>query len=88
MSIESIKTRIEGYTEIQKEIEVLRKYATDRTVERGHVTQIINRLHPKTLNLRVSEIMEETRSSTTFRLVSQDRYLPPFQAGQYINLFV
>ena len=88
MSIESIKTRIAGYTEIQQEIEVLRKYATDRTVERGNVNQIINRLHPKTLNLRVSEIIEETLSATTFRLVSQDRYLPPFQAGQYINLFV
>lgn len=88
MSGQNIKTQIEGYTEIQQEIEVLRKYATDRTVERGHVTQIINRLHPKALNLRVSEIIEETRSSTTFRLVSQDRYLPPFQAGQYINLFV
>ena len=88
MSGKNIKTRIEGYTEIQQEIEVLRKYATDRTVERGNVTQIINRLHPKTLNLRVSEIIEETLSATTFRLVSQDRYLPPFQAGQYINLFV
>ena len=88
MSIQNIKTQIEGYTEIQQEIEVLRKYATDRTVERGNVTQIINRLHPKTLNLRVSEIIEETLSATTFRLVSQDRYLPPFQAGQYINLFV
>ncbi len=88
MSKRKIQSQIEGYTEIQQEIEILRKYAIDRAAERGHVTQVINRLHPKVLNLRVSEIREETRSTTTVRLVSQDRYLPPFQAGQSINLFV
>jgi len=88
MSRQNIKTQIEGYTEIQQEIEILRKYATNRAAERGRVTQVINRLHPKSLNLRVSEIRKETPTTATFRLVSQDRYLPPFQAGQYINLFV
>ena len=88
MSRQNIKAQLDGYAEIQQEIAVLEKYALDRTVERGQVKRIIDRLHPKNLNLRVSEIREETDSTTTFRMVSQDGYLPPFQAGQYINLFL
>lgn len=83
-----INELIEGYAEIKKEIEVLKKYPVDRSAERGQVEEIINRLHPKTLNLRLSEIRQETFSTTSFRFVSENGYLPPFQAGQYINLFV
>jgi ferredoxin-NADP reductase len=36
----------------------------------------------------VSEIIRETASAATLRLVPASGYLPPFQAGQYINLFV
>lgn len=88
MSRQHIKTQLDGYDEIQQEITVLEKYAMDRGVERGHVKKTIDRLHPKNLNLRVSEIREETDSTATLRLVPQGGYLPPFQAGQYINLFV
>jgi len=84
----NINTQIDGYAEIQQEIAVLEKYALDRGAERGQVKRAVDWLHPKTLNLRVSEIREETESTTTFRLVSLDGYLPPFQAGQYINLFM
>ena len=88
MSKTNINTQIDGYSDIQQEIAVLEKYALDRATERGQVKRAIDWLHPKTLNLQVSEIREETDSTKTFRLVSRDRYLPPFQAGQYINLFV
>jgi ferredoxin-NADP reductase len=47
----------------------------------------IAKLHPKRLQLTVSDIFQDTPSTKTFRLVSQDQVLPPFQAGQYINLF-
>ncbi len=83
-----INEQIEGYAEIKKEIGVLEKYPVDRSVERGQVEEIINRRHPKTLNLRLSEIRQETASTTSLRFVSKDGYLPPFQAGQYINIFV
>lgn len=79
---------IEGYAEIQKEIETLRKYPFDYTSLKGRVPQILDFLHPKRIRLQVSEIREETQTAKSFRLVSSDRYLPPFQAGQYINLFV
>ena len=88
MSRININEQLDGYTEIQQEIAVLEKYALDRGAERGQVQRAIDWLHPKILNLRVSEIREETDSTTTFRVVSRDGYLPPFQAGQYINLFV
>jgi glycine betaine catabolism B len=83
-----ILEQIQGYSEIKNEIEVLKKYPVQRSAQQGQVEQIINRLHPKTLNLRLSEIWQETASTTSLRFVSEDRYLPPFQAGQYINIFV
>ena len=89
MSKPEIKEQIEGYAEIVKENEILRKYALDRTIQKGQVAAVVNRLHPGVLKLRVSRILKETPSTATFRLVSSaGGCLPPFQAGQYINLFV
>ncbi len=79
---------LEGYAEIKEEIAVLKKYGTDFTLQKGEVARIINLHHPKKLSLRISQIIHETESTKTFRLVSSTRPLPPFQAGQYINLFV
>ena len=88
MEIRDFRKEIEGFEEIQKEVAVLRKYAFDYSSQKGRAAQIVNLLHPKTLHLRVAEIREETPSTKIFRLVSADSYLPPFQAGQYINLAV
>ena len=82
------RQEIEGYAEIRREIEVLRRYRFDYTSNKGKVGQILDLLHPQRLRLQVSEIREETKTAKSFRLVSPDGYLPPFQAGQYINLFV
>ncbi len=79
---------IDGYTnaiEHQKELE---QTGTDFTEEKGAVANTIAKLHPKRLSLEVSEVIQDTPSTKTFRLVSTGRALPPFQAGQYINLFV
>jgi len=84
----TVKKQIQGFPEVEKEIEILRKNALDISIKKGQVNQTINRLHPRQLNLRVAEIHEETNSTKTLRLVSQEKYLPPFQAGQYINLFL
>ncbi len=87
MKPEALKT-LDGYERIAREIEITRKYGSDFAAERGEAAQIIGRLHPRTICLRVSEIIEETSSTKTIRLVSEDGYLPPFQAGQYITLFL
>ncbi len=84
-----MKTQIEGYAQLLQENETLRKYALDRTVQKGQVAAAVSRLHPAALELRVSRILKETESTATLRLVAADGgYLPPFMAGQYINLFV
>ena len=88
MSVGKFKEQIEGYHQILSEINVLQKYGLDYTVQKGRTDSSIEWLHPKRLNLRVSELIRETPSTFTLRMVSNDRYLPPFQAGQYINLFV
>lgn len=55
----------------------------------GQVASTIAQLHPKRLALEVLEVIDETPSTRTLRLVSPSGdQLPPFQAGQYINLFV
>jgi ferredoxin-NADP reductase/ferredoxin len=85
---EEIIKQLDGYDDIIKEIEVSKKYGTDFSLEKGMVEKYIKLLHPKRMEMRVSDIIDETPSSKTLRLVSTDNYLPPFQAGQYIALYL
>ncbi|WP_433756491.1 2Fe-2S iron-sulfur cluster-binding protein [Nocardia sp. CA-135398] len=49
----------------------------------------IDAYHPRRLRLIVTEIIDETATSKTFRLAGVDQLeLPPFLAGQYVNVFV
>lgn len=50
--------------------------------------QIVERLHPARMRLRVIDIVQETPSTKTLRLERTDGPLPPFRPGQYVNLFV
>ncbi len=61
---------------------------TDKSEYKGKVSAEIAKLHPKRLHLKLIQIFEDTASTKTFRFVGQKGNLPPFQAGQYINLFV
>jgi ferredoxin-NADP reductase len=88
MGLKDVVHDIHGYREIQGEIAVLKKYGLDYRSHRGMLDAMLERLHPGKLRLRVSEIIEETASARTFRLVPVQGYLPPFQAGQYLNLVV
>jgi ferredoxin-NADP reductase len=78
----------DGYGQIIKDIEAARKSGEKFTAEKFSPAQFINRLHPDRLSLQVADIITETATTKTFRLVSKDRELPPFQAGQYISLFL
>jgi ferredoxin-NADP reductase len=80
-------SEIENIKAIAEEIAVLKKNGMDYSIHRGRTTQIIDRLHPKKLELILSEIIYSTEESKTFRFVSKNGYLPPFEAGQYINIF-
>ena len=83
-----IKSQLEGYQEIKKEIEICQKYGQDYRNERGLKTAIINRLHPRQLELTVSEIMVENAHTKTLRLAANGSFLPPFLPGQYLNVTV
>lgn len=85
MKLEDIQ-KFEGYAQVAAEAATCGKYGIDYHNYRGVVEQQIARLHPPSMSLRVSEIIEETRTAKTLRLTSPAGYLPPFQAGQYIAL--
>ena len=88
MAKENIIQKLEGYDDIIRENSVLEKYGFDYQAKKGEVRNIIDSLHPAKIDLIVSEIVQETSSAKSMKLVSVDGALPPFQAGQYINVFV
>ncbi len=78
----------DGYSKIIEDIAAGRKAGEKFTAEKFSPDPVINRLHPERLSLQVADRVTETPSTKTFRLVSKDGDLPPFQAGQYISLFL
>jgi len=78
----------DGYREIADEIKVSRKLGGTASAAVIAAEEYIRQLHPTRLELMVSDIIEETASTKTLRLVAKDNYLPPFLAGQYIALFL
>ena len=79
---QDIIKQLDGYEEILREIEISRKYGLDVDVDKGSASEYIRRLHPSVMDLKVNQVISETVSTKTLRLVSPDGYLPPFQAGQ------
>jgi len=60
----------------------------DYTKDKDIVQRVVSRLHPRRMRLRVTEIIQETPTTKTFRFERTDGPLPPFRAGQYVNVFV
>jgi phytoene dehydrogenase-like protein/ferredoxin-NADP reductase len=54
----------------------------------GRTKRALAALHPGRVRLEVSDIIEDTATTRTFRLKAAEGTLPPFRAGQYVNLFV
>lgn len=73
---------------ILNEIAVSEKVGKDFSLDKNRTERIINQLHPAVLNLKISEIIPATKDAKTIRFVSENGYLPPFEAGQYINVAV
>jgi len=84
----NVLREIVGYTQAEKKKHLMEESGSDFSDQAGRVSARINELHPKRLELTVAQIIEETPSTQTLRMVAKHDYLPPFQAGQYINLFV
>jgi len=88
MGNETVFSKLEGYADIFSAKKASRVYGRDLSLQGKLASDSVNRLHPKKLDLRVSLITTEMEDVKTFRLVSESGYLPPFEAGQYINLSV
>ena len=78
----------DGYDDIREQIRASRITASKYSFDLDFADQYIKRLHPDRLTLKVSDIIQETPTTKTFRLVSANNDLPPFQAGQYLSLFI
>jgi len=85
---DDILNSVTGYQEGMARKQQREQTGTDKSEFKGKVANDIAKLHPKRLQLEVSEVIDETASTKTYRLISTAGALPPFQAGQYINLFV
>ena len=88
MGNETVFSKLEGYADVFSAKKASRIYGRDLSLQGKLASDSVNRLHPKKLDLRVSLITTEMKDVKTFRLVSESGYLPPFEAGQYINLSV
>jgi ferredoxin-NADP reductase len=78
----------DGYDGINEEIKAGLIAARKRSFKMDFADTYINRLHPDSLVVKVADIIQETPTTKTFRLVSESNDLPPFQAGQYLSLFI
>ncbi|MCJ8170636.1 FAD-binding oxidoreductase [Atopomonas sediminilitoris] len=85
---ELLKT-IKGYSEALAAKQALERSGSGFQEVKGAVRNAVVQLHPKRLPLVVSAIIDDTPSTKTLRVKAADGHrLPPFQAGQYINVFV
>jgi len=83
---------VREYRRVAKNRKSLREpgQGTDYTHERFRdvVNRVVFRIHPKRMNLRVVEILPQTATAKTFCFERVDGPLPPFRAGQYVNVMV
>jgi ferredoxin-NADP reductase len=86
MNIQEYLSNVEGFNEAVEEREILKRVFGDLTLPRDFVENFVSLLHPKSIDVKVVDIIEETPSTKTLRLSPKDGHLPPFRAGQYVSL--
>ncbi len=79
-----LSTLVHG-EEVLNNVDVMRRVNRDK-ISATPTDSPSKRLHPEELSLIVNEIIDTQKGAKIFRLVSKDGYLPPFLAGQYINV--
>ncbi|HOB12354.1 MAG TPA: FAD-binding oxidoreductase [Syntrophomonadaceae bacterium] len=85
---QDIRHALKGYQDIKREMEICQKYGQDYRNQKGLKATIIDRLHPRQLELTVSEIITENDNTKTLRLTASGRALPAFLPGQYLSVSV
>lgn len=69
-------------------IAALRRCSNDKIPDHNLADEVTHKLHVKELDLVINEIIDTGKNAKIFRFTSKDGYLPPFEAGQYINIFI
>ena len=85
---ETLLSTLEGGTQVLENIEVLRRVSNDKIVSENMADATVKKIHENHLNLIINEIIDTGKDAKIFRFVSENGYLPPFEAGQYINIFM
>ena len=85
---EEVLQHVSGYTEHRAKILESEAASDGYRSQRQSVWQSVARLHPRRLALTLTAVIDETPSTKTLRFSSSSGTLPPFLAGQYVNLFV
>lgn len=80
-----LSTLVHG-EEVLNNIDVMRRVNKDN-ISSKRVDSASNKLHPEFLTLVLNEKIDTKHGATILRFISKDGYLPPFQAGQYINVW-
>jgi len=88
MRNEAFLSQIEGFNKVKESIANATREGVNMEQKSEHSLAYINQLHPKKIILTVEGIIEETETVKTIRLKASDGCLPPFEAGQYVNLTV
>ncbi len=73
--------------EVLSDIEAIRTNANDKIYVGNMAEDTVRKLHKNSLSLVVSSIENVGDEAKCIRFSSKDGYLPPFEAGQYINIF-
>jgi ferredoxin-NADP reductase len=78
------------YLRVSRQRQALRQpgQGVDHTTGQEPVQRAVARLHPRRMQLRVTDIIQETPTTKTLRFQRLDGPLPPWRPGQYVNVFV
>ena len=73
--------------EILESIRVSRSISQDKIPVGNIADKKVAALHPERLSLVVADVVDTGKNARIIRFAGADGYLPPFEAGQYINIF-
>lgn len=82
-----LSTLVHG-EETLENIKVMRRVSPDKIPTENLADKTIKKLHEKELKLVINEIIDTGKNAKIFRFTSETGYLPPFEAGQFINIFM
>lgn len=73
--------------ETLEQIRVLRQVAPDPIHHEEPDSAVLCGIHPSRLHLVVTDILDTGKNAKIFRFSAKEGHLPPFEAGQYLNVF-